>query len=71
VGGTLLETAIARAPGLKLSALIGSIFAHNEASLRLFEQAGFERWGVLRQVANVDGVEHDVVIMGRHVSPPI
>jgi L-amino acid N-acyltransferase YncA len=71
VGSILLETAIARAPSLGLSALVGSIFAHNEASLHLFEQAGFERWGVLRRVANVDGVEHDVVIMGRPVGPPI
>jgi len=71
VGRTLLEKAIARAPNLRLSALIGSIFAHNEASLRLFEQAGLERWGILRRVAKVDGIEHDVVIMGRQVGPPI
>ena len=71
VGRTLLEKAIAQAPSLRLSALVGSIFAHNEASLRLFEQAGFERWGVLRRVAKVDGLEHDVVIMGRQVAPPI
>jgi L-amino acid N-acyltransferase YncA len=68
VGRTLLELAIARAPGLRLSALVGSIFAHNEASVCLFEQAGFERWGVLPRVAKVDGVEHDVVIVGRRVA---
>ncbi|HKP02861.1 MAG TPA: GNAT family N-acetyltransferase [Chthoniobacterales bacterium] len=71
VGRILLELAIARAPSLALSALVGSIFAHNEASLRLFEQAGFERWGVLPRVAKVDSVEHDVVIMGRYLGPLI
>lgn len=71
VGRTLLEKAIVRAPSLRLSALVGSIFAHNEASLRLFERAGFERWGVLRGVAKVDAIERDVVIMGRQVGPPI
>jgi phosphinothricin acetyltransferase len=70
VGQALLDNAIARAPGLGLNALVGSIFAHNEASLRLFEHAGFERWGVLRQVAKVDGIGHNVVIMGRQVGPP-
>jgi L-amino acid N-acyltransferase YncA len=68
VGRALLEKAIARAASLKLSALIGCIFTHNEASLRLFERGGFERWGVLPQVANVDGIARDVVIMGRPIS---
>ena len=68
VGRTLLEQAIARAASLKLSALLGCIFAHNEASLRLFERAGFDRWGLLPGVARVDGVARDVVIMGRPVS---
>ena len=68
-GRILVEFAIARAPGRGLTALVGSIFAHNEASLRLFEQAGFERWGVLPRVAKVDGVEHNVVIVGRYLGP--
>lgn len=68
VGRTLLEQAIARAPTLRLSALLGCIFAHNEASLRLFENAGFERWGCLPRVARVDEIERDVVILGRQVT---
>lgn len=68
VGRALLEEAITRAASLKLSTLLGCIFAHNEASLRLFERAGFARWGLLPGVANVDGIARDVVIMGRNVS---
>lgn len=68
LGRFLLEEAITRAPGLGLRALVGCIFAHNDASLRLFERAGFQRWGVLPQVADVDGVERDVVIVGRRVT---
>lgn len=67
VGKALLEKAIAASPGLGVSALIGNIFAHNEPSLRLFARSGFERWGLLPRVARVDGVDRDVVIMGRHV----
>jgi phosphinothricin acetyltransferase len=63
----LLEEAIARAPALEISALVGLIFAHNEASIRLFGQLGFTRWGLLPRVARMEGVERDLTIMGRHV----
>ena len=67
VARTLLTEAIARAPQLEITAIVGLIFAHNEASLRLFEQLGFDRWGLLPRVALLDGVERDLAIMGRHV----
>jgi phosphinothricin acetyltransferase len=67
IGQALLEKAIAHAPRLKLTALVGCIFGHNESSLRLFERLGFERWGFLPRIARVDGVERDLVISGRHI----
>ena len=67
VGKALMEKAHAHSPDLKLSALVGYIFEHNETSVRLFERMGFERWGLLPRVARVDGVERGVMIMGRHV----
>ena len=63
----LLEEAIARASALKITALVGLIFAHNEPSVRLFEQLGFARWGLLPRIARLDEVERDLTIMGRHV----
>jgi phosphinothricin acetyltransferase len=47
--------------------MVGLIFGHNEPSLNLFEQVGFERWGLLPGVAQIETVERDLVIMGRHV----
>ena len=67
VGRTLLGEAIARAASLKINAMVGLIFAHNEPSLRLFEQLGFERWGLLPRIAQLDAVERDLTIMGRPV----
>ena len=67
VGRTLLGEAIDRASALKIKAMVGLIFAHNEPSLRLFEQLGFERWGLLPRVAQLHDVERDLTIMGRHV----
>ena len=67
LGSYLLTQAISHAPALELDTLLGFIFGHNEPSLRLFEKAGFGRWGELPRVASLDGVERDLVIVGRRV----
>ena len=67
IGRQLLEEGIRRAPDLGLHTLIGYIFAHNAPSLALFERGGFERWGLLPRVAELDGVERDLVIVGRRL----
>jgi phosphinothricin acetyltransferase len=67
VGRLLLTRAIERAPNLGLATLVAFVFGHNEPSLALFERHGFERWGRLPQVARLDGVERDLVILGRRV----
>jgi L-amino acid N-acyltransferase YncA/predicted O-methyltransferase YrrM len=66
VGQRLLEHAIARAPSLGFTALIGLIFGHNEPSLKLFERLGFERWGLLPDVAQLDEETRDLVVVGLH-----
>jgi L-amino acid N-acyltransferase YncA len=70
VARRLLEEAISRGSSLGISAVVGLIFGHNEASLKLFQQLGFERWGFLPRVAQLDGVERDLIILGRHVTRP-
>jgi L-amino acid N-acyltransferase YncA len=67
VGRQLLARAVERAPGLGLATLVAFVFGHNEPSLTLFEGHGFERWGHLPRVARLDGVERDLVILGRRV----
>src|SRR5262249_5253228 len=69
VGQRLLEQAIARAPSLGITALVGFIFRHNEPSLKFFQHVGFERWGFFPGVAQLDGVERDLVVMGQHCPP--
>src|SRR5262249_38109288 len=54
------------APSLSITALVGLIFAHNDPSLKLFQRLGFERWGSFPGIAQLDGVERDLVAMGRH-----
>ncbi|PYJ00332.1 MAG: hypothetical protein DMF00_08170 [Verrucomicrobia bacterium] len=66
VARELLEKAIAVAPSLGIIALVGLIFGHNEPSLKLFERLGFERWGFLPGIAQLDGVQRDLVVVGLH-----
>ena len=70
LGRTLLERAIAHAPSLSVRTLLGFIFAHNQASLRLFEAQGFARWGTLPRVAMLDTVERDLIIVGLRLDAP-
>ena len=67
VARTLLEEAIARGPLLEIRAMVGLIFAHNKPSLKLFEQLGFEKWGLLPRIARLENNVRDLTIMGRHV----
>lgn len=65
LGSYLLREAIGHAPALEVDTLLGFIFGHNQPSLALFERFGFARWGELPKVAALDGVERDLVIVGR------
>lgn len=67
VARSLLDEIIARASSLGIRVMVGLIFAHNEPSLKLFEAFGFTRWGLLPDVAILDGVHRDLTILGRHV----
>ncbi len=65
IASYLLVQAFAKAPDLGVDTLLGFIFGHNLSSLALFEKFGFARWGALPKVALLDGVERDLVIVGR------
>lgn len=67
LGSYLVAEALKSAPSLRLDTLLGFIFGHNAPSLALFAHFGFERWGLLPRVAVLDGIERDLVIMGRRV----
>lgn len=66
VARRLLEHAIEQSPKLDLNALIGLILGHNQPSLKLFKTLGFEQWGLLPRVTRLEGVERDIVIVGRN-----
>ena len=63
----LLEHALAAAPALGIHTILAFVFAHNTPSIALFETAGFSGWGKMPRVAELDGVERDVAILGRRI----
>jgi phosphinothricin acetyltransferase len=67
VGRQLLSQAIHHSPALGLKTLLGFIFAHNQPSLQLFNSLGFQRWGYLPKVAELDSFESDLVIVGKQI----
>jgi phosphinothricin acetyltransferase len=67
IATALMDQALARAPALGLSTLLGFVFAHNDRSLELCRKFGFVEWGHLPRVAVLDGVERDLLILGRRV----
>ncbi len=68
IGRYCLEQAIAYAPSIAVHTLLGFIFGHNLPSLALFEKFGFATWANLPRVATLDGVERDLIILGRRVA---
>jgi L-amino acid N-acyltransferase YncA len=64
IGSRLLEEAIGRAPDLGIKTMTAGAFSSNEHSLRLFERFGFERWAHFPRVAELDGAERDLVVLG-------
>lgn len=68
LGRYFLEQAIAMAPSVAVHTLLGFVFGHNTPSLKLFEAFGFERWADMPRVATLDGIERDLVILGKRVA---
>jgi phosphinothricin acetyltransferase len=66
-GKKVLQYCIDNAGKLGVRTLLGFIFSHNEPSLKLFRHFGFEDWGILPDVAVLDGVERTLVILGKRL----
>ncbi len=65
IGTKLLSYAIATCPKLDIHQLVGFVFDHNAASRHLFVSFGFEQWGFLPKIAELDGTEQSLIILGK------
>jgi L-amino acid N-acyltransferase YncA len=67
VARKLLSHALAECPSLGIANVLAFVFAHNMPSVTLFEAHGFGRWGLLPKICEMDGKEHDVLVLGKRI----
>ena len=65
MGSQLLQYVLETAPQFGVHTLLGFIFGHNVPSLKLFQRFGLASWAHLPEVAQLDGVARDLIILGR------
>jgi L-amino acid N-acyltransferase YncA len=63
-GKSILQYCIQQSPTLQIHTLLGFIFSHNEASKKLFKNAGFTEWGMLKDIAIMDDQHYSLSIFG-------
>lgn len=63
-GKNILKHCITQASSLGIRTLLGFIFSHNAPSIYLFKNAGFEEWGMLKDIAIMDGKHFSLSIFG-------
>jgi phosphinothricin acetyltransferase len=57
IASNLLKNAIVICPSLEIKTLFAVLIDSNNASIRLLEKFGFQRWGHMPRVAEFDGIE--------------
>lgn len=67
LGKALLGEALSMPPSLNIRTVVGFVFSHNEPSIRLLKSCGFESWGRLPNVAEMDGKEYSLSILGKRM----
>ncbi|WP_226666631.1 GNAT family N-acetyltransferase [Metabacillus litoralis] len=63
----LIERAMNECPRLDIKTLLAFVFGHNKPSINLFKSYQFEEWANLPRIANMDGIERDLVILGKRI----
>ena len=67
LGSLLTRWMLTQAPSLGIHNVVALIFAHNQPSLGLFRKLGFEQWGYMPKVCDMQGFIADVVMLGQAV----
>ncbi|NVY97007.1 N-acetyltransferase family protein [Lactobacillus sp. DCY120] len=65
LGTAALQFMEKQLPQYDIQTVVALIFSHNQASQRLFQNFGYQNWGHLPQVAELDGLKRDLDYLGR------
>ncbi|OCG11760.1 hypothetical protein A9G09_10245 [Gilliamella sp. wkB292] len=50
-----------------ITAIMSYIFGHNIPSLALFKKMQYQQWGLFPNIAELDGVQRDLIILGKRL----
>ncbi|MGO2012369.1 MAG: GNAT family N-acetyltransferase [Pseudoalteromonas sp.] len=67
LGKQLLTFAEQQAKMLNISVLLAFIFSHNIPSIKLFQRFEYQTWGVLPNIATMDGQKYSLTILGKNL----
>lgn len=67
-GKAIMQYCLAAAPALGIRNVVALIFSHNQPSLNLFRQFGFEDWATIPNIAELDGMERGLSILGKRIT---
>ena len=67
LGQQFLSEALDRALDYDIKTLLALIFADNLASQKLFKKLGFKEWGNLNGIANIEGADKDLLLLGLRI----
>jgi len=68
LGKQILQYCVDNCAKYGIKTLLGFIFLHNEPSLKLFRHFGFDDWGTLPNIAELDGQERGLKILGKRIN---
>lgn len=68
LGRLLLAESLELTKSLSIKNVVCFIFSHNIPSIKLFKNFGFQEWGQLPNVAQMDGTEYSLSIIGKRVN---
>ena len=68
LGRSLLIESLELTEQLDIKTVVAFVFSHNIPSIKLFKSVGFEEWGVLPDIAEMDGKEYSLSIIGKRVN---
>jgi L-amino acid N-acyltransferase YncA len=69
LGRLLMQHSIDACPQLNIKTILCFIFGHNDPSLRLIRSFGFDTWGEFPRIAELEGIERDLIVLGKRIEP--
>lgn len=67
LGQHFLSEAVDMALEYDIKTLLALIFSDNFASQKLFKKLGFKEWGNLNGIANIEGADKDLLLLGLRI----